>query len=80
MTHTGTIAELVPALDERGVAVSPRRPDGSMSSVEVMPMSTVVVLDNAGVIRWIDVHPNYATRSEVPDILAAVDAMQRTDV
>ncbi len=121
-------AELVPALDERGVAliaVSPQKPDGSMSSVEVneltfavasdpgnqlavalgvetrpsadavavqmnfgldlsernadgrtnLPMPTVVVVDGAGVIRWIDVHPNYATRSEVPDILAAVDAM-----
>ena len=122
-------AELVPALDERGVAliaVSPQKPDGSMSSVEVneltfavasdpgnqlavalgvetrpsadavavqmnfgldlsernadgrtnLPMPTVVVVDGAGVIRWIDVHPNYATRSEVPDILAAVDAME----
>jgi peroxiredoxin len=39
-----------------------------------LPMPTVVVLDGAGVIRWIDVHPNYATRTEVRDILAAVDA------
>lgn len=121
-------AELVPALDARGVtliAVSPQKPDGSMSSVEIneltfavasdpgnqlavalgvqtrpttdalaaqislgldlsernadgrtdLPMPTVVVLNSAGVIQWIDVHPNYATRSEVPDILAAVDAM-----
>lgn len=121
-------SELVPALDERGVvliAVSPQKPDGSMSSVEAndltfavasdpgnqlavalgvetrpssdavaaqqslgldlaernadgrlnLPMPTVVVVDETGVIRWIDVHPNYATRSEVPDILAAVDAI-----
>ncbi|WP_445168741.1 peroxiredoxin-like family protein [Mycolicibacterium sp. Dal123E01] len=121
-------AELVPALDARGVtliAVSPQKPDGSMSSVELneltfavasdpgnqlavalgvetrpsadavaaqlslgldlaernadgqtnLPMPTVVVVDGAGAIRWIDVHPNYATRSEVPDILAAVDAL-----
>jgi hypothetical protein len=27
------------------------------------------------VIRWIDVHPNYTTRSEVSEILAAVDAV-----
>lgn len=120
--------ELVPALDERGVgliAVSPQKPDGSLSSVEVneltfavtsdpgnqlaaalgvltrpsadalvaqeilgvylsernvdgqttLPMPTVVVVDGSGMIRWIDVHPNYATRSEVADILAAVDAM-----
>jgi peroxiredoxin len=121
-------AELVSALDERGVAliaVSPQKPDGSMSSVEVneltfavasdpgnqlaaalgiltepssdavaaqvklgldltevnadggktLPMPTVVIVDAAGIIRWIDVHPNYATRSEVPDIMAAVDAI-----
>jgi peroxiredoxin len=126
-------AELVPALDQRGVAliaVSPQKPDGSMSSVELneltfavasdpgnqlavalgvetrpsadavaaqmslgldlsernadgrtnLPMPTVVVVDGSGVIRWIDVHPNYATRSEVPDILAAVDAMMGTHV
>ena len=40
-----------------------------------LPMPTVVVVDAAGIIRWIDVHPDYATRSEVPDILAAVDAV-----
>ena len=126
-------SELVPALAERGVAliaVSPQKPDGSMSSVEVneltfavasdpgnqlaaalgaqtrssadalaaqkslaldlsernadgqtnLPMPTVVVVDHTGVIRWIDAHPNYATRSEVPDILAAVDAMLSTHV
>ncbi len=38
-------------------------------------MPTVVVLDAAGIIRWIDVHSNYTTRSEVPDILADVDAL-----
>ncbi|MCV7208845.1 peroxiredoxin-like family protein [Mycolicibacterium canariasense] len=42
---------------------------------KALPMPTVVVLDAAGIIRWIDVHPNYTTRSEVPDILAAVDAV-----
>jgi peroxiredoxin len=40
---------------------------------KALPMPTVVVVDAAGVIRWIDVHPNYATRSEVAAILAAVD-------
>ena len=27
------------------------------------------------IIRWIDVHPNYANHSEVADILAAVDTV-----
>jgi peroxiredoxin len=40
-----------------------------------LPMPTVIVVDAAGVIRWIDVHPNYTSRSEVADILAAVDAV-----
>jgi hypothetical protein len=39
-------------------------------------MPTTVVLDADGVIRWIDVHPNYTTRSEVPDILAALDRIR----
>jgi peroxiredoxin len=121
-------AELVPALDERGVgliAVSPQKPDGSLTSAQTneltfsvvsdpgnqlavalgiltegspdsvaaqlklgldltevnadgnktLPMPTVVIIDAAGVIRWIDVHPNYSTRSEVADILAAFDAL-----
>ena len=42
---------------------------------KTLPMPTVVVIDAAGVIQWIDVHPDYATRSEVLDILAAVDAV-----
>jgi peroxiredoxin len=41
---------------------------------KTLPMPTVVVLDADGIIRWIDVHPNYTTRSEVPEILDAVDA------
>lgn len=38
-----------------------------------LPMPTVVVVGADNVIRWIDVHPNYTTRSEVSDILAALD-------
>ena len=40
-----------------------------------LPMPTVVVVDAAGTIRWIDVHPNFTTRSEPSQILAAVDAV-----
>jgi hypothetical protein len=36
-------------------------------------MPTVLVLDGSAVIRWIDVHPNYATRTEPAEILAALD-------
>jgi peroxiredoxin len=39
-----------------------------------LPMPTVVILDGEGNIRWIDVHPNYTTRSEPQDILDAYKA------
>lgn len=38
-------------------------------------MPTVAVIDSAGIIRWIDVHPNHTTRTEVADIISAVVAL-----
>jgi peroxiredoxin len=117
--------DLVPALDQRGVAliaISPQKPDGSLSMQEKnelsftvlsdpgnqvaaalgvltaptddargaqrvigvaltelnddgtpgIPMPTVAVVDAAGIINWIDVHPNYTTRTEVADIISAL--------
>jgi peroxiredoxin len=40
-----------------------------------LPMPTVVVSDPDGIIQWIDVHPDYTTRSEVSDILNAIAAL-----
>jgi peroxiredoxin len=37
-----------------------------------LPMPTVVLVDASGAIRWIDVHPEYTERTEVPAILEAV--------
>jgi peroxiredoxin len=63
--------DAVDAQVDVGLDLSEKNADGSIN----LPMPTVVVVDAAGVIRWIDVHPNYATRSEVSDILAAVDSV-----
>jgi peroxiredoxin len=38
-----------------------------------LPMPTTVIVDADHVIRWIDVHPDYTTRSEPSEILAALD-------
>lgn len=120
--------ELVPALEERGVALialSPQKPDGSLSVTETdeltftvlsdpgntvarslgiiaptnhealaaqrklgldvtevnadgtadLPFPTVVVLDASRTVQFIDVHPNYTTRTEPSQILAALDAL-----
>ncbi|MET8430819.1 peroxiredoxin-like family protein [Nocardia sp. NPDC004860] len=40
-----------------------------------LPMPTVLVIDGDRTIRWIDVHPNYATRTETTDILTALDIL-----
>jgi peroxiredoxin len=37
-----------------------------------LPMPTVVIADADGVIRWIDVHPDYTTRTESGQALQAV--------
>ncbi|MGH3380127.1 MAG: peroxiredoxin-like family protein, partial [Actinoallomurus sp.] len=40
-----------------------------------LPLATTVVVDAHGTIRWIDVHPDYTTRSEPAEILAALDSL-----
>ena len=48
---------------------------GNADGTAVIPLPTTVIVDASGTIRWIDVHPDYVTRSEPADILAAYDAI-----
>jgi peroxiredoxin len=57
-----------------GVNVADTNADGT----DMLPMPTVVIVDTAGTIRWIDVHPNYTTRTEPGEILAALDDAGRS--
>ena len=63
--------EVAAAQQKLGLDLAEHNADGGLT----LPMPTTVVVDAIGVIRWIDVHPNYTTRSEVPDILTAVDSV-----
>lgn len=54
-----------------GVDPSEANADGTHG----LPMPTVVVVDGTGIIRWIDVHPDYTTRTEVADIIAALTVL-----
>jgi peroxiredoxin len=40
-----------------------------------LPMPTTVIVDQDHVVRWIDVHPDYTTRSEPAEIIAALEAL-----
>jgi peroxiredoxin len=51
-----------------GLDVAKANADGTTA----LPMPTVAVADAAGVIRWIDVHPDYTTRTEPDQILQAI--------
>ncbi|MEW9555869.1 peroxiredoxin-like family protein [Nonomuraea sp. NPDC050783] len=59
------------ALGRLGVDVAAANADGTVK----VPMPTVLVMDGDHVLRWIDVHPDYTSRTEVADILAALDAL-----
>jgi peroxiredoxin len=45
--------------------------DGTAS----LPWPTTAILDGGRTLRWVDVHPDYSTRSEAVDIMAALDAL-----
>jgi peroxiredoxin len=40
-----------------------------------LPMPTTLIVDGDRVVRWVDVHLDYTTRSEPKEILAALDAL-----
>ncbi|MEV8267332.1 peroxiredoxin-like family protein [Microbacterium sp. NPDC076911] len=64
-------AERTAARLERGLDLTEVNADGTTDLVH----PTAIVVDASGVIRWIDVHPDYSTRSAPADILAAVNAL-----
>jgi peroxiredoxin len=54
-----------------GFEVAATNADGTA----VIPMPTTVIVDTDRTIRWIDVHPDFGTRSEPAEILAAFDEL-----
>lgn len=69
---TAPIEEARTAQRRMGIDLREVNADGSYS----LPMPTVLVVDAAGTIVWIDVHPNYTSRTETPAILAAVERLE----
>jgi peroxiredoxin len=41
----------------------------------LLPMPTVLIIDRDHVVRFVDIHPDYTGRTEVNDILAAVQTL-----
>jgi peroxiredoxin len=48
---------------------------GNADGTTAIPIATTLIVDAGQVVQWVDVHPNYATRSEPAEILAALDTL-----
>jgi peroxiredoxin len=68
---TAPSAEARAAQLELGLDLTVVNADGTIE----VPMPTTVLIDAERVVRWVDVHPDYTTRSEPNQILAALDAV-----
>jgi peroxiredoxin len=64
--------EALAAQIDLGLDLGEVNADGTVA----VPMPTVAIVDGGLTIRWIDVHPDYTTRSEPEEILAALDRLQ----
>ncbi len=40
-----------------------------------LPMPATVILDASRTVRWIDVHPDWSTRTEPGQVIAALDRL-----
>jgi peroxiredoxin len=68
---TAPSPEALEAQRSHGLDLAERNADGTTE----LPMPTTVVVDRDHVVRWIDVHPDYTTRSEPAEIIAALEML-----
>jgi peroxiredoxin len=57
---------------ELGIDIRSTRADGGTA----LPMPTVLIVDRNRVVRFVDIHPDYTGRTEVGEILAALQTLQ----
>lgn len=68
---TAPSAEALEAQRSHGLDLAERTADGTVG----LPMPTVLVVDRNRIVRWIDVHPDYTTRSEPNEIIDALETL-----
>lgn len=49
--------------------------DSNADGTPAIPFPTVLIVDGGGTVRFVDIHTDYTTRSEVPDLLRAVNSL-----
>lgn len=68
---TTPTADALATLARLGNDVAKLNSDGTTG----LPMPSVLLVDRDHVLRWIDIQPDYTTRTETTDILAALDTL-----
>jgi peroxiredoxin len=68
---TGPSAEARAAQLELGLDLTAMNADGTVT----LPMPATVILDGGRAVRWIDVHPDYTTRTEPRQVFDALDRL-----
>ena len=68
---TAPSSEVRAAQLQLGLDLTVANADGTTA----LPWPTTAILDGGRALRWTDVHPDYSTRSEAGDIIAALDAL-----
>ena len=69
LTHPSVAAR--EAQLEHGLDLTKINADGTTT----LPMPTVAIIDRGGKLAWIDIHPDYSTRTEPQHILDALDQL-----
>jgi peroxiredoxin len=68
---TGPSAEARAAQLQHGLDLASVNADGTVT----LPMPATLILDAARTVRWIDVHPDYSTRTEPQQVIDALDRL-----
>ncbi|MFF7156028.1 peroxiredoxin-like family protein [Streptomyces sp. NPDC088197] len=72
----GIVFTLADSAQDAQASLGVRLTDVNADGSAALPLATTVLVGADGSIRWIDVHPDYTTRSEPAEILAAVAALE----
>ena len=67
-THSDEVQEVQRAI---GIDVAESNQDGT----HTVAIPTVAIIDSEGTVRWIDIHPDYSTRTEVSEILEGLKTL-----
>ncbi len=74
-TALGVLTEHSDEMQEAQRAIGVEVANSNQDGTHTVPIPTVAIIDPDGTIQWIDIHPDYATRTEVADIVEGLKVL-----